>query len=357
MGFDITAIDKAFKLETSINRTDVEFYCATSRPFKLYGVYHDGTQFRRMPGEIAEAANPGVFRLSTNTSGGRVRFVTDSPYVAIRAELPHNVHFAHMALAGVAGFDMYVTENGRQKYVAPFMPKYDFEDFFERIEWFDGENKSRLVTINFPLYNDVYNLYIGLKEGSHVNEPPEYTVSDPIVYYGSSITQGGCASRPGNCYAALLSRRYDADYINLGFSGSGKGEAVMAEYIAGLKMSAFVMDYDHNAPGVAEYECTHEPFFKTVRSKNPDLPIIMATRPKVKSFMNEKERARIPIAERTYKNALAAGDKNVYFIPGYELMELAGDGGLVDFHHPTDLGFFSMAKRFAAELDKIFKPI
>lgn len=357
MSFDITEIDKAFKLETSINRTDVEFYRVTSRPFKLHGVYHDGTQFRRMPKEIAEATNPGVARLATNTSGGRVRFVTNSPYVAIRVEIPHNVHFEHMPLAGVAGFDMYVLDDGAYKYAAPFIPKNNFEDLYERIEWFDGEKKFRTVTLNFPLYNDVYNLYIGLKEGSEVREAPEYTVSDPIVFYGSSITQGGCASRPGNCYAALLSRRYDADYINLGFSGSGKGEDIMAEYIAGLKMSAFVMDYDHNAPTPEHYESTHERFFKIVREKNPDLPIILATRPKVLEFMNEQERARIPIAERTYKNAIARGDKNVYFIPGPELMELCGDSGLVDYHHPTDLGFFSMAKRFSVELDKIFKPI
>ena len=119
-------------------------------------------------------------------------------------------------------------------------------------------------------------------------------------------------------------------------------------------MSVFVYDYDYNAPTVEHYNRTHERFFKKIREAHPDLPIVIMTRPRHEKFLQPTEYERLAIAKRTYDNAIAAGDKNVYFIPGYELMTLAGDEGAVDTCHPTDLGFFSMAQRLSVELRKIF---
>jgi hypothetical protein len=349
----ITDIDKNFKVETNIERQGLIFKNATDEPFRLYGIYHDGERFRRVPEDIARNTNPGVHTLSTNTAGGRLRFITDSPYIAIKVLLPHNTLFAHMPLTGIAGFDMYVHEEGKYKVEKTFIPYHSFKDNYESVHDFSGERRERNITLNFPLYNDVHELYIGLEEGSTLKAAPDYTYEKPIVFYGSSITQGGCASRPGNAYTSIVSRKYDINHINLGFSGSGKGEQIMAEYIAGLDMSVFVMDYDHNANNNEHYEETHELFFKTIRAKNPELPIIIMTRPKYKEKLAEFEYGRLATAEKTYKNAIASGDKNVYFIPGYELMEDAGENGCVDFTHPTDYGFFSMANRLSRELDKI----
>jgi hypothetical protein len=146
--------------------------------------------------------------------------------------------------------------------------------------------------------------------------------------------------------------------VNLGFSGNGKAEKPIVDYIAGLDMKIFVMDYDHNAPDVEYYRATHEPMFKAIREKNPELPIVIMTRPKSKYVLSESEYERIEIARTTYENALAAGDKNVYFIYGYELMDgIADDEGCVDMCHPTDLGFYAMAKRLSTELEKIFEKI
>jgi hypothetical protein len=267
--------------------------------------------------------------------------------------LPHNTLFAHMPLTGIAGFDMYVNDGGKYTVAKTFVPHHSFKDSYESVYDFEGERRERDITLNFPLYNDVYELYIGLQDGCVLKPAPSYEKKDPLVFYGSSITQGGCASRPGNAYTSIVARRYDMDHINLGFSGSARGEQITAEYIAGLDMSVFVMDYDHNAPDNEHYEKTHEPFFKTVRAAKPNLPIVIMTRPKYKERLSASEWKRCDIARRTYENAVAAGDKNVYFIPGYELMEEAGHDGCVDMTHPTDYGFFSMAKRVCEELDKI----
>ena len=151
----------------------------------------------------------------------------------------------------------------------------------------------------------------------------------------------------------MLARRYNADHINLGFSGSARGEDAMADYISGLDMSVFIYDYDHNAPNLEHYEATHERFFKKIRESHPSVPIVMATRPKAE--LSEEEISRVEIAKRTYENAKAGGDENVYFIDGRDLTDLVGCDGLVDGTHPNDMGFYNMTVGFAKVLDNILK--
>ena len=117
-------------------------------------------------------------------------------------------------------------------------------------------------------------------------------------------------------------------------------------------MSAFVYDYDHNAPDVEHLERTHEKMFLAIRKANPNLPIVMMSRPKIR--LSEEEKQRISIIRRTYENALAAGDKNVYFIYGPDLMAVAKNNGTVDGAHLNDLGFFSMAMKVSEVLRTIF---
>ena len=143
-------------------------------------------------------------------------------------------------------------------------------------------------------------------------------------------------------YQAIISRRFDYDYINLGFSGNAKAEDSIADYIKNLDMSLFVYDYDHNAPTVEHLANTHEKMFKAIREKHPLLPIIIMSRPKY--YLTDEEKISRNIIETTYNNAVSAGDKNVYFIDGKALTRLCKDSGTVDNCHPTDFGFASMAK-------------
>jgi hypothetical protein len=214
--------------------------------------------------------------------------------------------------------------------------------------------KDRVVTVNFPNYGSIDEVLVGIEEGATLLEAPDYKYETPAVFYGSSITQGGCASRPGMSYESILSRKLDLNYINLGFSGNALGEDSMAEYIADLDMSVFVYDYDFNAPTPEHLKANHEKMFLKIREKNPELPIIIMTRPRHEKQLQPSEWERIEIARETYENAKARGEL-VYFIPGYELMELAGDDGCVDLCHPTDLGFASMARRLSVELRKFIK--
>ena len=197
------------------------------------------------------------------------------------------------------------------------------------------------------------SVFIGLEEDAIVEPPKEYTHKKPIVFYGSSITQGGCASHAGNCYTNMLSRRFDADILNLGFSGSALGETTMANYIANLNMGIFVYDYDHNAPDTAHLEKTHEKMFKTVREKQPHVPIIMVS---AADCLNGTIPERAEIIRTTYENAVKAGDTNVYFVDGSTIYASVGrDLCTVDGVHPNDTGFYMMAQAIGNVIEQIYQ--
>jgi len=336
----IEEIDTNFKISTNIEKSDIKFYNVLNEPFKIYGIFMENGKFRRMPEDVAKTVNDGVYALHTNTAGGRVRFKTDSPYVAIHTSMDGVGKMPHFPFTGSAGFDLYTRDENGEIYINSFCPPFTIDTGYESLIEF-STSEMREITINFPLYSNVKELYIGLSEASKLDYAEPYKYEKPVVYYGSSITQGGCASRPGNAYQSMISRRLNCDHINLGFSGSAKAEAKMADYIKYLDMSVFVYDYDHNAPSVEHLLSTHEAMFKAIREKNPYLPVIFMSRPKL--FLNDEEKKRFEIIRTTYENAVNSGDKNVWFIPGCELMKMTDNDGTVDNCHPNDLGFASMA--------------
>ena len=346
----IDEIDKNFKVETELDLPKLKFYDPRLEPFTIYGVFFEDGQYRRMPDAVAETVNDGVKTLARQTAGGRIKFKTNSSYVAIHTKCSGS--FApHFSLTGTSGFDIYYGK--KEKFAGTVIPKWDGGCPEYEGRYIFGERRMREITVNLPLYCPVFEVYIGLEEDAKLEKTDGYKYEKPIVYYGSSITQGGCASRPGNCYQAFITRALSTNYINLGFSGSARGEDTIAEYISELDMSIFVYDYDHNAPTVEHLEATHEKMFKTIRAANPDLPVVFLSRPRY--YLTNDEKRRMEIVKKTYERALANGDKNVYFIPGPTLMKFAKDNGTVDSAHPTDLGFFSMAKVLTPLIKQILK--
>ena len=341
------------EIACSIERDGLKMYDIKKHPaFRIYGVFHDGECYRRIPADVAENTNERVIRLSKNTAGGRVRFTTDSPYIVIRADYERCGIMTHMAGTGVGGFDVYIYEDGKEVYdrtFRPFLPENSVGGYEGARDFPDAS--LRTININFPLYNPVDDIFIGIKEGSTLLPAPDYKIEKPIVYYGSSITQGGCASRPGMAYEAHVTRRFDVNHINLGFAGAARAEDAIIDYIAGLDMSIFVYDYDHNAPTVEYLAQTHEKAFKRIREAHPTLPIVMMSCPKFRKTKDEETRAKI--IKATYDNAKAVGDENVYFIDGSELC--LDNDTTVDDCHPNDYGFKCMSERLIRELEKIIK--
>ncbi len=348
----IYEVDPNFAVERDINKPDVVFYNCLNEPFQVCGLLYEGEKFRRMPENVARSVNDGVLWLHTNTAGGRVRFRTNSPYVAIAAKMDGIGKMPHFALTGSAGFDLYTDDGHTRRYAGTFEPPFDLENGYKSVVEL-GSETMKDVTIHFPLYSNVVSLLIGVKDGAVIEAPTPYRNLKPIVYYGSSITQGGCASRPGSAYPNVISMKQNVDHINLGFSGSARGEDTMSDYIRNLEMSVFVYDYDYNAPSAEHLELTHEKLFLAFREKHSDVPVIMMSRPSI--YLNEEEQRRLQIIRTTYENAIARGDRNVYFISGQELMADTDNNGTVDGCHPTDYGFYAMAKAVGEQIRQILE--
>ena len=345
MTLALASVCRAVRYGSSVLKEDIDWYDAREFPMTLLGVIpptEEEPYYHRMPLGVAGAASEDVVSMCRQTAGGRVRFVTDSPFVAVHADLWHNLQYPNLNLISTAGFGVFAgREQAAEEFagmcVAP-VGAPEQRDYLTPLP--EG---MRRVTVYMPLYGGVKTLYIGVRRGSLVKEAPKYRVDKPAVFYGSSITQGGCASCPGNSYQGMISRSLDMDYVNLGFSGCGRGEQCVAEYIAGLDMSAFVLDYDHNAPTPEHLRATHYPFFETVRRSHPELPVIMVSRPVLRPSAEERE--RIAIIRESCCRAAGGGDKHVYFVDGSCFMRgYAADCWSVDGCHPNDLGFAQMAQ-------------
>ena len=350
----IDEIDQNLIIESEITEPDLIWLNAREMPFVITGIMYDEEQgcFVRLPQCVADSVSEGVANLNHHTAGGRVRFRTNSTCIAIKAVMATDYLMSHITLIGQSGFDLYhKVEDGRDLYHQSFKPPMGMRTGYESAVMTSG--KLRDYTINFPLYDGVKELYIALKKYAVLEAPTPYKHQKPVVYYGSSITQGGCASRPGNSYQAILSRRLNTDHINLGFSGSGRAEKEMVDYLANLDMSVFVCDYDYNCLSTEHLWQTHLPLYRAVRKVHPDVPIILISAPTVlKEPENFAERRAA--VRGTYDTAVAEGDKNVYYIDGAELFQgECWDSCTVDGVHPNDFGFYRMAMR----IEKTLKPI
>lgn len=340
-------IDKNMIVNSTIGDVDVVWYDVRKAPFSLHGFHEPRSMpyFCRVPTDVAEATSVGVAKLSKESAGGRVRFSTNSPYIAIRAKLLVVGRSPHLTLISSAGFDLYMDGEFGSRFIKEFRMVYDMVDSYEQIVKLDGE-KMRSFTINFPVHSVVESLEIGLKPDAAVDMPRPYRDVAPVIFYGSSIVHGTAATRPGYIYPAIISRELNIDFRNIGFSGQAKGEKALAKWMAELPMSVFVCDYDHNAPTVEHLEATHYPLYETIREKNPDVPYIMVTRPDYWTLINDQDTIlkRRDVIMSSYLKARAAGDKNVYFIDGLSFNVAPHQYEMsVDGVHPNDAGFIRMA--------------
>ena len=357
---DITKIDKNFANTFSFE--GMKTYDVNQPPFSLHGLCRQEGEldYKRLPHEFAkDFGNPSVEVMYRRTAGIRVRFKTDSSRIILKCTQPEQVNIPHISITGSSCFDLYADG----QYCNVFRPGIDVNGKYSENKdmtggyqsgfVFKGERKMREILIHFPSYNGVDDVFLALEEDAQVLPPREYTYKDPVLFYGSSITQGACASHPGNGHVAILSRLFDFDFINLGFSGGCLGEKKFATYIGGLKLGALVMDYDHNASlqGLID---THEAFFLEFRRLQPDTPVIFITTSDL-AFTYEGRIKRKEVIRKTYENALAAGDKNVYFVDGSVAYDEVGiDYCVVDNGHPNDLGFWCIAQNAAKVFAKVF---
>lgn len=297
---------------------------------------------RRLPSRVKESLRPQVWALAQQPSGGRLRFRTDSLVVGIVAKNPDTAPMPHMTSIGQSGFDIYVGED----YLASAAP--DKEGRIAR-EWVVGKsNALRDITIYLPLYKAVSIEEITLDPKARLEPARPFALKKPVVYYGSSITQGGCASNPGMSYPALLGRWTGSDFVNLGFSGHGLGDTPVAVAMTELDAACYVLDYWAN-PTASQFQATLPGFVDVLRKKRPNVPIIVPG-----PFYNPAEALEAEFAkEQMQKRQVArdfveqrqkAGDLFIAYVDGFDLLWKDQAGGLVDGRHCNSLGFYFIAR-------------
>lgn len=323
--------------------------------FPLYGKISDNTETRyeRLPVSIKNECRPPVWNLGKNTAGLAVRFRTNSKNISAKWTLLDNVEMSHMTGVGVRGLDLYCLKDGKWHFVNIAKPK-DKENKVTIISNMKGEEREYMLYL--PLYDGVTNLEIGIDSLASIYQPQiESPVrAKPVIYYGTSISQGGCASRPGMAHTNILSRMLNREFINLGFSGNGQLDNEIAEIITGSDASLFVLDFMPNV-NVKLIQDKAEKFFTTLRSKSPDVPILFIENP-IFPFLDFDLVAKKNVEDKNealrlfFKSLVKRGEKNIYLLSSEKLIGLDGEA-TVDGIHFTDLGF----ERYANNLYPVLK--
>ena len=357
---DISKIDPNFKIEAA-NVADVKYYNYDEAPIQIHGLYDPiGTgKLWRMPEAYKdnEALNPGMRQLLHNTVGGRLRFATDSPYLAVMVEVSELTPSIYMPVSGHSGLDVYTAPRGTAdfQYIKTVVPpefQADKDRFFSGSVWFSGFDKyaEHEVMINLPQFNGVNKICVGIKEGCSLFAPAPYRYEKPVLFYGDSITHGGNASRPGNNYPNHVSRWLNCDFINLGFTGNAKGEAELADFIGTLELSAIVTNLELSNYDIDAFNLNHYAFYSRLRKHHPDIPILITSRsgfPRLRKYNpNQRDFVRTNrIIMETCTRAWAEGDDNLYYLDGAGMFgDEDQDACTVDHTHPNDLGFYRMAQ-------------
>jgi len=314
--------------------------------------------YDRLPARAEGVVRGTVWGLSRDSAGLAVRFVTDATAISARWTLRRErLAMPHMPASGVSGVDLYVKDKGKWHWLGA-----------GRAEKFPTEEKSlakdmqparREYLLYLPLYNGVEEVKIGIPGNAKLepaaSRPPG---QKPIVFYGTSILQGGCASRPGMAYPAILSRRLNREQINLGFSGNAWGEPELAQLLATLDPATYVLD---PLPNMKEEWVAPrlENFIAILRAAHPKTPIVLVENvpypdgdyvaPRGEHYQKANAQLR-----ELYRRLVRAGDKRLFYVPAAGLIG-ADTEGTVDGTHATDLGFMRMADAIEPALKRALK--
>lgn len=362
---DISKIDDNFRADGDNAFDGLTWIKATDERISAFGVFYGDEGYYRIPRSVAQKVSGNVAYLSTHVSGGRVAFKTDSPVVALRGKVKDVAIMSNMALFGVYGFSLYQDKQYRGTIVPERLGENSTESICpdsidralnDKYIPFIGKKllsakREKTVRVNFPLYTGCKELEIGIKEGCFIKPCNPYKNAFPIVFYGSSITQGACASRPGLDYASLVAERLGYDYFNFGLAGNCKGEKALGEYIGNTNASLYIFEYDHNAPTAEYLQQTHYAFYRTVRDRAKDTPIMFLSRPSAEYFPDAD--VRRDIVKETYERAKKEGDNKVYFVDGRTLYGRKNRTVCTaDTCHPNDIGFYRMYQAIVRAVKK-----
>ena len=315
--------------------------------------------YDRLPANVTAKVNGGVRSMKHHTAGMQFRFTTDSKTLHFKwVPYSSRLDMDHMPSTGVSGIDVYKQlPDGTWRYVKTGRVSSPKGGALT-ISWTPGD----ACLVNLPLYNGVKSFALGIDPSAKLEKaPPHRGASKPVVFYGTSITHGGCCSRPGMAFASIVGRDLDVPIVNLGFSGSGVMEYEMSEHLARIDASCYVLDClwnmgmtkasDVNNRRGRNVDENYEPFIRNLRAKRPGVPIVMAERCDVYC---RPQNSQDKFIRKLYEKLIAEGWTNLVYLPKDKMY--TGDlEGTVDGTHPNDWGMMSMAKAFGEAVRQALK--
>ena len=306
-----------------------------------------------------DSVRAALRHVAAQPSGGRIRFNTTASTWALRARLARTETCVHNTVDSLSGFDCYARPAGmpgaRPIFVRCAAPGEDPALVVAELERPRAFAASAEVewTVYLPLQNPVASLELAFPADAPALPPAPARLAAPVVFHGSSITQGFSCTRPGLTYPAIIARDLDLPFVNLGYGGNAKGDPEVATAIAALPMSLFVCDLDFNLPSVEEIADKHAAFVATIRRAHPMIPILCVSAP---NYWNDSDYfgRRAALIERTVLDARAGGDTRIEFLHGRDFWDADRAGDFtVDTIHPNDVGFARMAAHIGARVQAL----
>ena len=335
-------------------------------------VYHDASQFpllgkavqrtemryNRLPDSLKNISRSPLWNLSKNSAGMAIRFRSNSTRIAVKWENIFNNHMNHMTDVGTKGLDLYCWESNEQwRFVNSARPTGKMN---QAIIISNMQPKEKEYMLYLPLYDGLVSLSIGVDSSATINQPLiDYPVrKKPVVFYGTSILQGGCASRPGMAHTNIISRRLNRECINLGFSGNALLDLEVAKVISEVDASVFVLDFVPNA-SVEQMKERMETFYRIIRSKHPDTPVIFIEDPNfTHTLYDERIAKEVQRKNDTLKEIFnrlkKENEKNIIFISSKNMLGEDGEA-TIDGIHFTDLGMMRYADLVCPIIKKAIK--
>lgn len=316
--------------------------------------------YARLPRYVKDSIPEGreLWDRQQCSSGIGVRFATNSTRIGCKYTLYWDTHMIHMADTGLKGTDLYILEGDSVwRHVntnRPYVKKDENGNKTKLVESTYVSNldgKTHEYVIYFPLYDGIEDFSVKVDSGAVITKgsPEVINANRRIVAYGTSILQGGCASRTGMAATNIIGRELNCEVVNLGFSGEGKQDTYIARAMATIPdVDVFLLD---PVPNCTEMMCdtlTYN-FVKTLRALRPDVPIVMLEGPiypyaRYDSFFGKYLPKKNNAFRRNYERLKAENPNNLYYVTS-EGLDGPEDDGTVDGIHLTDLGFLHYANK------------
>jgi hypothetical protein len=351
----LTRVSATVKEPPGVAEDSIVFH--DGHEFDVIGKYHSEKNYGRFPAQYQSTLRESVWKLGQNSAGIAIRFRTNASTIIVRWTIMNDANLAHMPATGVKGVDLYAWSNGGWQYVRTGFPSKKSN---ENTLLSKGDGVAREYLLNLPLYDGVDSLEIGVNAAAEITRAKEKLLLEkkPVVYYGTSIAQGGCASRPGLAFTNILSRKLDRTVINFGFSGNGTIETSVGEAMCEIDAALYVIDCNPNTQTELIYDRTLA-LVRLLRKRWPDVPVLLVGGFRNESYffnpaagVNEAVEKKQQELKRAFDMLKKSGFTKLYYQKGDGLIGTDHEG-TVDGIHPNDVGMLRIAEGLYPVIKKI----